>query len=121
MAHVSIGTDDYTEDHMVLEVVTKSVLPELMGTIANKATTKLALDSLHLQNVGSEHVRKAWASMLRWEFDSLAFEDGETVDDFAVCMTRLTTQLAVLRSSYTDEEIRSLCLLRLYLTYLMYL
>jgi hypothetical protein len=76
-----------------------------MGTIANKATTKLMWDPLLLWNVGAERVHKVWASTLRQEFDSLAFEDGKTVDDFAVRMTRLTMHLAVFGSSYTNEEI----------------
>jgi uncharacterized membrane protein YgcG len=50
-------------------------------------------------------VRKARASTLRREFDSLKFEAGETNDDFGVRINHLTTQLAVLGSSYTEEEI----------------
>jgi hypothetical protein len=70
---VSIGTNDYTEDRMALEVVTKVVPTKLMGTIVNKASTKVTWDSLHLRNVGADHVRKSRVSMLRCEFDSLQF------------------------------------------------
>jgi uncharacterized membrane protein YgcG len=102
---VSVGTDDYTEDRMALEVLTKVVPPKLMGTIANKASAKATWDALYLRNVGAERVRKARASTLRREFDSLKFEAGETIDDFGVRINHLTTQLAVLGSSYTEEEI----------------
>jgi hypothetical protein len=61
---VSVENDDYTEDRMALEILTKAVPPELMGTIANKAMTKIAWDSLHLHNVNVECVRKAHASTL---------------------------------------------------------
>jgi hypothetical protein len=101
---VSVSTEDYSEDRMALEVLTKAVQPKLMGAIANKATTKLAWDSLHLRNVGVERMHKARASTLRWEFDSLVLENRETADNFAVWMTHLTTQLAILTSSYTNEE-----------------
>jgi hypothetical protein len=93
---VSIGTNDLTEDRMALEVLTKAIPAELMGTIANKATAKIAWDSLKLMNVGVERVWKAKASTLRREFDSLKFKDGETVDDFGIRINRIANQLAVL-------------------------
>ena len=102
---VSVGTDDYTEDRMALEVITKAVPPELMGTIASKASAKIAWDSLQLRNVGADRVRKARASTLRREFDALKFRDGETVDEFGVRICRLSTQLATLGNGYTEEEI----------------
>jgi hypothetical protein len=102
---MSVGTDDYTEHRMALEVMSKAVPSELMGTIVNKASAKAAWDALYLRNIGAECVCKARASTLRWEFDSLKFEDGETIDDFDVHINHLTTQLAVLGSRYTEEEI----------------
>jgi hypothetical protein len=49
---VSDGTDDFTEDRMALEVISKAVPPELMGTVASKATAKAAWDMLRLRNIG---------------------------------------------------------------------
>jgi hypothetical protein len=71
---VSVSTTDYTEDRMALEVLTKAVSPEPMGTIANKATAKAACDSMYLWNIGVERVRKERANMLQREFDMLKFE-----------------------------------------------
>jgi hypothetical protein len=61
---VSVGTTDYTKERMVLEVLTRAILLELMGTIANKTTAKATWDSLYLQNISAEHVRMVRASML---------------------------------------------------------
>jgi hypothetical protein len=61
---VSVGTTDYTKERMVLEVLTRAILPELMGTIVNKTTAKATWDSLYLQNISAEHVRMVRASML---------------------------------------------------------
>jgi hypothetical protein len=61
---MSIGTTDYTEDRMALEVLTKVLPPELMGTIANKATANDAWNSLYMHNIGIKRVRKVRASML---------------------------------------------------------
>ncbi|WVZ94772.1 hypothetical protein U9M48_040631 [Paspalum notatum var. saurae] len=90
---------------MALEVLTKAVPAELMGTIANKATAKIVWDSIKLMNVGVERVRKAKASTLRREFDSLKFKDGKTVDDFGIRINRIANQLAVLGGGLKEEEI----------------
>jgi hypothetical protein len=102
---VSISTDDYTEDRMALEVLTKAVPSEMMGTITNKVTAMAAWDTLHLRNVGAERVRKARTSTLRREFDSPVYEDGELIDDFGNHITHLTTHLVVMGNNCTEEEI----------------
>jgi hypothetical protein len=47
---VSVGTDDYTEDRMALEVLTKAVQPELMGTIARRSTTSVCTSTASSRN-----------------------------------------------------------------------
>jgi hypothetical protein len=39
---VSEGTSGYSEDHLVLEVISKAVPVEMMGAIASKASAKAA-------------------------------------------------------------------------------
>jgi hypothetical protein len=51
-------------------------------------------------------VQKAKASTLKWEFDSLSFQDGESIDDFDAHIGRITNQLVVLGCEYKEEEIR---------------
>ena len=102
---VSIGTDDYVEDRMALELISKAVPTEMMGTMANKASAKVAWDAIRRIHVGIERVRKAKANTLRREFDSLKFRDRETVDDFDIRINGLANQLTVLGSGYTEEEI----------------
>lgn len=102
---VSVGTDDYVEDRMALEVIAKAVPTELMGTIASKATAKIAWDAISTMHVGVERVRKAKANTLRREFDGLKFRDGETVDEFGVRINRIAHQLTVLNNACAEEEI----------------
>jgi hypothetical protein len=99
------GTSDYTEDRLALEVISKAVPAELMGTMASKPSAKAAWESIILRNVGVDRVRKAKASTLKREFDSLAFLDGESVDDFGARIGRIMNQLAVLGFEYNEEEI----------------
>jgi hypothetical protein len=102
---VIVDTMDYTEDRLALEVIAKAVPPELMGSIASKPSAMAAWESLVLRNVGVDRVRKAKASTLKREFDSLMFEAGESIDDFGTRLSRITNQLAVLGFEYKEEEI----------------
>lgn len=86
---MAVGTDDYMEDRMALEVISKAVPTKMMGTIANKATTKITWDAIRRMHVGVERVRKAKANTLRRDFDALKFYDRETVDDFGIRINRL--------------------------------
>jgi hypothetical protein len=102
---VIVGTTDYTEDRLTLEVIAKAVPSELMGSIASKPSAKAAWESLVLRNVSVDRVRKAKASTLKRKFDSLMFEAGESIDDFGTHLSRITNQLAVLGFEYKEEEI----------------
>jgi hypothetical protein len=109
---VIVGTTDYTEDRLALEVIVGTtdytedrLALELMGSIASKPSVMAAWESLVLRNVGVDRVRKAKASALKREFDSLTFEAGESIDDFSTRLSRITNQLAVLGFEYKEEEI----------------
>jgi hypothetical protein len=102
---VIMGTMDYTEDRLALEVIAKALPPELMGSIASKPSAMAAWESLVLRNVGVDRVRKVKVSTLKREFDSLTFEVGESIDDFSTRFSRITNQLAVLGFEYKEEEI----------------
>jgi hypothetical protein len=104
-AVVSEGASDYTEDRMTLEVIAKAVPPELLGSIASKPSAKAAWEAIILRNVGVDRVRKAKASSLKREFDAITFLDGESIDDFAARIGRITNQLTVLVFEYKEEEI----------------
>jgi hypothetical protein len=102
---VIVGTTDFTEDRLAMEVITKAVPPELMGSIVSKPSAMTAWESLVLRNVGVDRVRKAKVSTLNREFDSLTFEADESIDDFGMRLSRITNQLAVLGFEYKEEEI----------------
>jgi uncharacterized membrane protein YgcG len=102
---VIVGTTDFMEDRLALEVIAKAVPPELMGSIASKPSAMAAWESLVLRNVGVDRVRKAKESTLKREFDSLTFEAGESIDDFGTHLSRITNQLVVLGFEYKEEEI----------------
>jgi hypothetical protein len=55
--------------------------------------------------VDNEHVLKVSTQKLRIEYEQLAFRDGESVEDFAMRLTRLTNQLAMLGVAEPDDKI----------------
>jgi hypothetical protein len=79
----------------------------------SKLIVKAAWDATILRNVGIDRVWKAKTSSLKHEFDSLTFNDGESVDDFGVHIGRIMNQLVVLGCEYKEEEIMRWFLLAL--------
>ena len=75
---------DEDDDLMALEAICKFVPPELQEIMAIKPSARAAWEDLKTINLGVERVRWAKADMLRRKFDSLAFKDGETIDDFSL-------------------------------------
>ncbi|XP_062198312.1 uncharacterized protein LOC133901033 [Phragmites australis] len=63
------------------------------------------MEAIKTMHVGVERIRKAKASTLRRNFDTLKFHNGETVEEFGVRITGITNQLAVLGNSYDEEEV----------------
>jgi hypothetical protein len=102
---VKEGSEDYTEDHMALEVIAKAVSLEMLGSITSKPTVKTTWDSITLRNVGVDQVQKAKASSVEREFNALTFHDGESVDDFDAYIRRIMNQLVVLGYEYKEEEV----------------
>jgi hypothetical protein len=87
---MSVGTSDYTEDHKVLEVIAKAVPLEMLDSIASKPMAKAAWEAIVLCNVAVDRMCKAKVSMLKHELNSLMFNDGESMDEFGVCIGWIT-------------------------------
>jgi hypothetical protein len=102
---VTKGISSYTEDRMALEVISNAMSVGMVGSIASKVSTKVVWESMTLRNVCVNHVCKAKASSIIHEFDSLTFNDGESVDDFGTRIGRIMNQLAILEFEYNEEEI----------------
>jgi hypothetical protein len=102
---MSVGTFDYMEDHMALEVIFKAVPVEIMGSIESKPTAKVTWEVIIMRNVGFDRVRKVKAGSLKREFDLLTFIDGESINDFGMSIGRITNQLIVLGFEYEEEVV----------------
>jgi hypothetical protein len=81
---VEFGDVEFHEDRLALDALLASVLSEMVASLADKATTKDAWDSIAATRVSLDRAWKATIQKLRQEWDRLAFRPGEDIDDFAL-------------------------------------
>jgi hypothetical protein len=98
------GADAY-EEMIALDALCSAVPPEMMSLIADKDTAKEAWDEIATMRVDDDHVKKSMAQQLRRKFDLTTFEDGETIEDFALRLNGMAAQLATLGEKVKDSEI----------------
>jgi hypothetical protein len=90
---------------MALDALCGAVPPEMVPTIAKKEMTKEAWDAIVTMRVGDDHVKKATAQQLRRKFDLATFDDGETVEDYALRLSGMAVHLTTLGEEVKDGNI----------------
>ena len=74
-----------------------AVPADLGAALANKPTAKLAWEAIAAR-------RRAMLQRLRGEWEGLAFQPGEQIEDFALRLTNLMEQMALNGDTDLDEE-----------------
>ena len=77
---------------------------DLGAALANKPTAKLAWEAIATERLGGERVRRATLQRLRGEWESLIFQPGEQIENFALRLTNLMEQMALNGDTDLDEE-----------------
>ena len=103
-AAVTVGTTDEEDDQSAMEAILKSVPTEYVVPLGAKDSAKEAWESLETMRLGGDRVRKAKAQQLRREYEAIAFRDGEAIEDFALRLTSLVSQLAQVGVDIGEEE-----------------
>jgi len=103
-AAVTVGTADEEDDQSAMEAILKSVPTEYVVPLGAKDSAKEAWESLETMRLGGDRVRKAKAQQLRREYEAIAFRDGEAIEDFALRLTSLVSQLAQVGVDIGEEE-----------------
>ncbi|CAO2199416.1 unnamed protein product [Urochloa humidicola] len=103
---VTIGTADEQGDQMAMEAILKAVPPELVSPLASAegTTAKMAWEKIKTLRLGDKRVRKTRAQQLRREYENITYRDGEAVEDFAMRLTGMVNQLAVLGDHIDEAE-----------------
>jgi hypothetical protein len=87
---------------MALDALCGAVPPEMVPTISKKETAKKAWYAIATMRVG---VKKAMAQQLHRKFDLATFDDGETIEDYALRLSGMAADLATLGKEVKDGEI----------------
>jgi hypothetical protein len=72
-------------------------------SLALKPSAKAAWDKLESSHLGSDRARMATTQRVRWQYKSIAFHDGESLDDFALRLTKMVHEMEILGD---PEELR---------------
>jgi transposase InsO family protein len=93
------------EDKMAHEAICSAVPPEMISSITTKASAREAWESIKTMQIGDDRIKKASAQKARREYELLAFRDGESVEDFAMRLTGIVNQLAILGDPEPDKKV----------------
>ncbi|WVZ79341.1 LOW QUALITY PROTEIN: hypothetical protein U9M48_026932 [Paspalum notatum var. saurae] len=91
------GTDDKQEDQMALEALLRGVPTEYRSTLLGRRRRSC--------RGRADRVKKARVQPLRREYEALKFRDGEKVEDFALRLQALVSELGALGKKMDDEEV----------------
>jgi hypothetical protein len=90
---------------MALDALCGMVPPERVPTIAKKETAKEAWDAITTLRVSDDRVKKATTKQLGRKFNLATFDDGETVEDYALRLSGMAAHLTTLGEEVKDGEI----------------
>jgi hypothetical protein len=99
------GGANQQEEMMSLDALCGVVPPEMVSMITKKEMTKEAWDMIATMRVGDDCVKKATTQQLRRKFNLATFDDGETIEDYALHLSGMVAHLATLGEEVKDGEI----------------
>jgi hypothetical protein len=95
---------EYWEDRLALAAILRVLPPEMLTSLATKRTAQSSWRSSLTGSV-VKRVSEANAEHFQNEFVEICFKEGETVDDFSMCITVLTNSIAALGGTVIEVEI----------------
>jgi hypothetical protein len=96
---------EYREDRLAIAAILRAVPPEMLASLTTKRIAQSSWEAIRSHRVGVQKVREANAEQLHKEFTEIQFKDGESIDDFSMCITGLANNIAVLGGSISEGEI----------------
>jgi hypothetical protein len=77
----------------------------MLASLAVKAIAVEAWEAVRSLRIGSEAVRNVRTQRLRMEFESIRFKEGETVNDFTMCLGSLVAKLDTLGEVIKEQQV----------------
>ena len=93
-------------DRLALGAMMRGVPTEMHSMLLNKKSAKEAWEAIKSMRLGADRVKEVNAQKLLGDFESISFKTGESIDDFAVRIGKLATDLKGLgETTVTDERV----------------
>jgi hypothetical protein len=102
---VEHGGADPQEEMMALDALCSAVPSEMVSSIADKEMAKEAWKTISYLRVGDDRMKKSAAVQLRRKFDMATFNDGKSVEDFALRLNGMAAELATLGARMEEGKI----------------
>jgi len=81
----------------------RGVPPEMHSMLLNKKSAKEAWEAIKSMRLGADRVKEVNAQKLQAEFEAISFKSGETIEDFAVRIGKIATDLKGLGETSVDD------------------
>lgn len=91
-------------DRLALGAMLHSVPTEMHPMLLNKKSVKEAWEAIKSMRLGADRVKAVSSQKLLAEFESITFKSGETIEDFAIRITKIMTDLTGLGEKSVDDK-----------------
>jgi hypothetical protein len=92
-------------DRQAMGALLRSVPKEMWRLLGEKSTVKKAWEAMKSMRVGADRVKDANAQRLLMDFENIIFNDGETVDDFAMRINGMALDLRSMGETVEDAKV----------------
>ena len=90
-------------DRLAVGAMMRGVPPKMHSMLLNKKTTKEAWAAIQSMHLWAARVKEVNAQKLLADFESISFKTGESIDDFAMRIGKLATNLKGLSEKSVDD------------------
>uniref|UniRef100_A0A0A8YF23 Uncharacterized protein n=1 Tax=Arundo donax TaxID=35708 RepID=A0A0A8YF23_ARUDO len=100
---VCYGDADFQEDRMALDAIVNAVPEEMIESLAVKESAEDAWDAIATVRIGTDRIQKSTLQKKWRKWDRITFQDGESVDDFALRLSGLMNTFLMLGDDDINE------------------
>jgi hypothetical protein len=92
-------------DRQAMGALLRSVPKEMWRLLGEKSTVKEAWEAVKSMRLGADRVKEANAQRLLMDFENITFNDGETVDDFAMRINGMSSDLRTMGEQVEESKV----------------
>nr|KAJ0208302.1 hypothetical protein LSAT_V11C500255750 [Lactuca sativa] len=93
------------KDKMALAAIYQGIPKDMLLSLAEKQTTKESWDALKIRFLGADRVKKARIQTLKADFEALSMKDTEVVDEFAVKVSNIVSNIHTLGETVEESYV----------------